>query len=127
MSANAQLSRRERQIVDILYARGGATARDVRDALDDPPTEQAVRRLLQILEEKGHVRRKKVGRENLYVPKLSKKRAGVLALQHTLDTFFSSVLEDALAAHFARRETELSDEEADRLVSLIQQARSEGR
>lgn len=82
------LSRRERQIMDILYSTRGATVMQVVSRLPDPPSDKAVRRLLQILEEKGHVRRNKVGREYRYHPVQSRKQAAKQALQRLLDTFF---------------------------------------
>ena len=88
MSQSSELSRRERQIMDSLYAREGATVAEVRDDLPNPPVNKAVRRMLHILEEKGYVTRGKAGKEYVYRPRETKKRAGVEALRHVLDTFF---------------------------------------
>ena len=96
MAEPSQLSRREREIMDILYALGGATTMEVVGAMKDPPTDKAVRRLLHILVEKGHVRRRQRGREVVYVPKQPKKRAGLKALQHVIDTFFEGALDENL-------------------------------
>lgn len=122
----AKLSRRERQIMDIIYAAGEATVRQVQARLPDPPTDMAVRRMLQILEEKGHLRRRPEGREVVYLPAQSKARAGVRALQHVLDTFFSGAVDEALAAHLASKEP-ASPEQLARMRKLIEQARKEGR
>ena len=127
MKEFASLSRRERQIMDILFAKGGATVMDVCRELPDPPTDMAVRRMMHILEERGHVKRKKQGREFLYIPKTSKQRAGVAALRHVLDTFFAGALDDALSAHLARKESNVSHEQLERILVLLEQARKEGR
>lgn len=127
MSHSAQLSRRERQIMDVLYAKGGATVMEVCKELPDPPTDMSVRRLLHILEEKGHVKRRKRGRGFAYVPKQPKKRAGTKAFQHVLDTFFEGALDEALAAHLAKKESGLTEEQLQRIVRLIKKAREEGR
>ena len=122
----SQLSRRERQIMDIIYAAGEATVRQVQAKLPDPPTDMAVRRMLQILEEKGQLRRRPEGREVVYLPAHSKARAGVKALQHVLNTFFSGAVDEALAAHLATKEA-ASPEQLTRMRKLIDQARKEGR
>jgi predicted transcriptional regulator len=122
----SQLSRRERQIMDIIYAAGEATVRQVQTRLQDPPTDMAVRRMLQILEGKGELRRKPKGREVVYLPAQSKARAGLSALQHVLDTFFSGAVDDALAAHLASK-VSASPEQLARMRKLIEQARKEGR
>ncbi len=127
MTQEVQLSRREREILNILYAQNGATTMEVVGVMADPPTDKAVRRLLHILEEKGHVRRRQRGREVVYVPKRSKKLAGTNALQHVLDTFFGGALDDALAAHLAKKEVSISSDELQRIKRLIDETREEGR
>jgi predicted transcriptional regulator len=127
MSRYRQLSRRERQIMDILYASGGATVMDVWRALPDPPTDMAVRRLLHILEEKEQVKRKKKGREFIYIPKQSKARAGAAALKHVLDTFFVGSLDEAVSSHLASKESNVTAEQLDRIRKLIDRARQQGR
>jgi predicted transcriptional regulator len=122
----SKLSRRERQIMDIIYALGKATVRNVQARLPDPPTDMAVRRMLQILEERGHLRRRAEGREVVYLPAQSKARAGLRALQHVLDTFFSGAVDEALAAHLASKQAP-SLEQLARMRKLIEQARKEGR
>jgi predicted transcriptional regulator len=126
MAKVPQLSRRERQIMDIVYAQGGATVRQIRAALPDPPTDMAVRRMLHILEEKGHLRRRQEGREVVYLAAQSKRRAGLAALRHVLDTFFGGAVDEALAAHLADKEA-VTPEQLARLQDLIKQARQEGR
>ncbi len=128
MANSIHLSRRERQILDVLHAEGRATVALVRSRIPDPPTDMAVRRLLHILEEKGHVKRLgKEGREVVYAPAQSKARAGLQALRHVLDTFFGGAVDEALAAHLTRKDTELTGEQAARIQELIETARKEGR
>jgi predicted transcriptional regulator len=127
MPNSSHLSRRERQIMDIAFARGEATVNQICEALPDPPTPMAVRRMMHILEEKGHLRRRGGGREVVYVPRETRDKAGRTALQRVLETFFAGSLEQALSAHLLSRKTEVTDEERDRLVKLIDEARKEGR
>jgi predicted transcriptional regulator len=122
----SNLSRRERQIMDIIYAAGEATVRQVQAGLPNPPTDMAVRRMLQILEEKGQLRRRPKGREVEYLPAQSKSRVGLSALQHVINTFFSGAVDDALAAHLTSKEA-ASPEQLARMRKLIDQARKEGR
>lgn len=123
-----ELSRRERQIMDIIHGFGEATVRRIQGELPDPPTDMAVRRMLHILEDKGHVRRREgqEGREVVYLAAESRLGAGVNALRHVLNTFFSGSMDQALAAHFADGEG-VKPEELERIQSLIQKAREEGR
>ena len=127
MSRPPELSRRERQIMDAVFALGEATVNKVVETIPDPPTPMAVRRLMHILEEKGHLRRRENGREVMYLPREAKARAGRSAFQRVLATFFGGSLEEALAAHLLSRKDSVSDEECDRLFALIEQARTEGR
>ncbi len=127
MTNDARLSRRERQIMDSLYARDRATVNEVRSDLPDPPTDKAVRRMLEILEEKGIVTRRKRGREYVYRPTQSKKRAGQKALRHLLDTYFEGALDQAFAIHLGASGSDVSDETLERIIQLIQQARKKGR
>ncbi|HZZ74098.1 MAG TPA: BlaI/MecI/CopY family transcriptional regulator [Pirellulales bacterium] len=122
MSEIPQLSRRERQIMDAVHHLGGGTVRAIQAALPDPPTDMAVRRMLHILAEKGLLRRKSSGREVVYLAKQSRRRAGIQALRHVVNTFFGGAVEDALAAHLAQPES-LSVEQLARLEALILQAR----
>ena len=121
------LSRRERQIMDVIYAQGEATAAAVLRGLTDPPSKTAVRTLLRILEEKGHLKHVERGREYVYQPKKPRLRAGRSAFQRVLSTFFDGSLERAVAAHLADSAASLSAEELQRLSDLIQQARKKGK
>ena len=127
MPNSTQLSRRERQIMDILFPLGEATVNQVCQALPDPPTPMAVRRMMHILEEKGYLRRHAQGREVVYAPRETRDKAGRSAFQRVLETFFGGSLEEALAAHLLSRKSKVSNEERDRLVRLIEEARMEGR
>jgi len=109
--------------MDILFALGNATTAQIREAMGDPPTGNAVRTLLQILEDKGHVRRRRQGREYLFSPVLSRARAGFGALQHVLETFFEGSIEKALTSHLTRKYSDLSDDEYKALMLLIEEAR----
>ncbi len=110
--------------MDILFARGEATVRQIQESLEDPPTVMAIRRMLQILEEKGHLKRRQEGREVVYGPRESRKSAGSNALKHVLDTSFSGAIDEALAAHFARKE-EVTPEQLARLQGMIAQAKKQ--
>jgi len=118
------LSRRERQIMDVLFQHGKATAADVRDGMPDAPSYSAVRAQLRILEDKGHVSHEQDGPRYVYRPTLAKDRAKRSALNHLVDTFFNGSAEQAMAALLDDSSTALSDDELDRLQNLIRQARS---
>src|SRR5262245_36414467 len=115
------LSRRERQIMDIVFARGSASAAEIALEMPDPPTNTAVRTLLRILEEKGHLKHAKRGREFVYQPTQPRQRAARSAFHRVLQTFFDGSLEKAVAAHLASGAAKLSAEELQRLETLIQQ------
>jgi predicted transcriptional regulator len=120
------LSRRERQIVDVLYSRGRATAAEVQAALTDPPSYSAVRAMLRILEDKGHVRHEQDGPRYVYLPTVARERAKRTALRHVLQTFFDGSAEEAISALLNQSDTRLSSGELDRLAELIEQARRTG-
>jgi predicted transcriptional regulator len=120
------LSRRERQILDILYERGQATAADVQAALPEPPSYSAVRALLRILEDKGHVRHQQDGPRYVYVPTVARDNAKRSALRHVLKTFFDGSAEQAISALLDESSTSLSGDELDRLARLIDGARRSG-
>ena len=120
------LSRRERQIMDVVYAGGEASAAVVVERLPDPPTRTAVRTLLRILEEKGHLKHRKQGREFIYQPTRARHRAGRSALRGVLATFFEGSLEKAVAAHLADPAAEPTPEELKRLSRLIRDAKKRG-
>lgn len=121
---DSALSRRERQIMDIIYARGKATAAEVLEALPDPPTYSAVRALLRILEEKGHLRHERDGIRYVFAPTRARGQAARSALTQVVQTFFGGSVEQAVATLLASDETQLTDEELDRLGRLIEQARA---
>jgi BlaI family penicillinase repressor len=125
MTTTDPLSRRERQILDILYARGMATAAEVLEALPDPPSYSAVRALLRILEEKGHARHETQGTRYVYLPMVPRERARNSALTRIVQTFFDGSAAQAAAALVDSGS--LSDEELAKLSSLIARARKEGR
>jgi len=120
------LSRRERQILDILYQRGQATAAEVQNALPEPPSYSAVRALLRILEEKGHVRHQQDGPRYMYLPTVARDSAKRSALRHMLRTFFDGSAEQAISALLDENSTQLSPAELDRLARLIEDARRSG-
>ncbi|MCX7050178.1 MAG: BlaI/MecI/CopY family transcriptional regulator [Candidatus Sumerlaeota bacterium] len=122
-----QLTRRERQIMDIIYASSEATATDVLNAMSDAPTRTAVRALIRILEEKGHLKHAQRGREFVYQPIAPRQRAGLSAMRRLLSTFFEGSLEKAVASHLSDPASECSEEELDRLAGLIRKARKERR
>jgi predicted transcriptional regulator len=119
----SSLSRRERQIMDILYERGAATAAEVMAALTDPPSNSAVRSLLRILEEKGHVRHVKKGMRYLYRPIQPRHSAAQSVLKQVLRTFFGGSVEKAVATLLSAPDSRLSEAELDRLAELIARTR----
>jgi predicted transcriptional regulator len=121
------LSRRERQIMDIIYQQGQATAAEVMERLPDPPSYSAVRALLRVLEDKGHLRHEEQGPRYVYLPTLPRDKARSSALKQVVQTFFEGSTEQAVAALLGMSPVALSDEELDRLARLIDQARKEGR
>ena len=121
------MSRRERQIMDIVYARGEASAAGVLAALPDPPSYSAVRALLAILVDKGHLKHRSDKGRYIYVPTRRRAQVGRSALRRVLDTFFEGSLEKAVATLLQGSDAKLSEEELQRLGQLIQQARKEGR
>src|SRR6188474_1344201 len=120
-----RLSRRERQILDILYSRGRATAAEILAALPDPPGYSATRALLRILEEKDHIRHESDGPRYVFLPRVSRQKARVAALKHMLGTFFNGSAADAAAALVDGSAAKLSSEELDQLEALIARARKE--
>ena len=121
------LSRRERQIMEIIYALGSATAVEVLGSMPDPPSKTAVRTFLRILEEKGHLKHAERGREYVYQPIQPRIRAGRSAFRRVLQTFFDGSLEKAVAAHLADASAPLTTDELKRLAKLIQEARNKGK
>ena len=127
MGKERDLSRRERQIMDLLFRKGRATAADVMDGIPDAPSYSAVRALLRILEQKGHVRHEEEGRAYVYMPLVRRDAARQSALSHLLKTFFDNSAEQAVAALLAIKGEKVSDAELDRMSRMIQQAKTEGR
>ena len=127
MPESSELSRRERQIMDAVFALGEATVNQVIDNIPSPPTPMAVRRMMHILEEKGHLRRRESGREVVYLPRQTKEKAGRLAFGKVLETFFGGSLEEELVSHLHSRKDQVSADERQRLIALIEQAQQEGR
>ncbi|MBV8518515.1 MAG: BlaI/MecI/CopY family transcriptional regulator [Acidobacteria bacterium] len=117
-----QLGRRERQIMDVILRRGRATAAEVREDLDDPPTYSSVRGMLRLLEEKGFVRHEWDGPRYVYLPTADPEHVRNSAVRHLLNTFFSNSIESAVAAMLGVAEKPPSEEELKRLGKLIEQA-----
>ena len=121
------LSRRERQIMDIVFAHGEATAIQITKELPDPPCSGAVRTMIRILESRGHLKHYQRGKEFVYQPTAPRKKAAGQALDRVLNVFFGGSLEDAVAAHMAEHSKEISPEQLKRLASLIRKAREQGK
>jgi BlaI family penicillinase repressor len=125
MSADtSQLSRRERQIMDVVYAHGGASATQVFEEMPDPPTRTAVRTFLRILEGKGYVEHRKQGRHFLYRPTRSRGVEGKHALRHVLQTFFDGSLERALGSYLHGAKIDATERK--RLIALLKDAKENG-
>ena len=127
MGKERDLSRRERQIMDLLFRKGRATAAEVMEGIPDAPSYSAVRALLRILEQKGHVRHEEEGRAYVYMPQVRRDAARQSALSHLLKTFFDNSAEQAVAALLAIKGEKMSDAELERMSRMIQQAKTEGR
>lgn len=119
-----ELSRRERQIMDVLFRTGQATVSDVQAAMTDPPSYSAVRAMLRILEEKGHARHEQDGPRYIYKPVVARDRAKRSAMRHLLHTFFDGSHEQAVAALLDEASASISDTELDRLADLIERRRN---
>lgn len=127
MSDLPQLSKRERQIMDIVFAQGEVTASGVMEAMPDALSRAAVRTFLRILEDKGHLQHRLEGREFVFQPTQARTQVGQSAFQRVLDVFFSGSLEQAVAAHLAEKEHGIDPAELEKMASLIRQARKQGR
>jgi predicted transcriptional regulator len=125
--ASDPLSRRERQIMDVVYRVGRVTAAEVLAALPDPPSYSAVRALLRVLEEKGHLRHEQDGPRYVFVPTVAREKARRQALRQLVRTFFDGSTAHTVAALLGAPDAKLTDEDLDRLSRLIDQARAEGR
>jgi predicted transcriptional regulator len=122
MTLPAKLSRREREIMDLVFALNQATLGEILDRMEDPPTRPALRSLLTILETKGHLQHRKSGREFVYAATHEKKGAGRSALRRVLDVFFGGSLQDAVAAHLADPGEKIAPAELAALEKLVAQA-----
>ena len=122
----ATLTRRERQIMDILFRRGRATAEEVMHELSGNPSYSTVRTQLRVLEEKGVVRHDEQGRRFVYVPVVARSTARKSALRHVVETFFDGSIEKVVAALLGGEATRLSDEEFNRIAALVAKARKDG-
>ena len=122
-----QLSRRERQIMDVLYRLQRASAAEIWKAVPKPPTYTAIRTHLTLLEEKGHVKHEKEGARYIYAPVVPREEMGQRAIEGVLKTFFDDSVELVIKALFKRKEARLSPEQVERLEQLIEEARKEGR
>ena len=118
-----ELSRRERQIMDVIFARGEATAAEVAEALPDAPSYSTVRALLRILEEKGHLKHREDGKRYVFLPTEPVEKASRSALKQVVQTFFEGSLASAVAALVDAKDAPVSDEELKRLEAIIKQAR----
>jgi predicted transcriptional regulator len=121
------LARRERQILDILYRRGRATAAEVMEALSGAPNYSTVRTQLRVLEEKGHVRHEDDGQRFVYMPAVPRTAARRSALRHVVDTFFDGSAEQVVAAVLGGEAARLSEKDLARIADLVKKARKEGR
>ena len=127
MGKERDLSRRERQIMDLLFRKGRATAADVMNGIPEAPSYSAVRALLRILEQKGHVRHEEEGRAYVYMPLARRDAVRQTALSHLLKTFFDNSAEQAVAALLAIKGEKMSEAELERMSKLIDAAKKEGR
>ena len=121
--SGSSLSRRERQIMDALYALGRATAAEIRARLDGSPSDSTVRTQLRVLETKGHVRHEEQGLRYVYLPTVPRHSARRSALRHLVDTFFDGSAAKAVAALVGGEGSRVSDEDLDRIARLVEDAR----
>ena len=124
--APPDVSRRERQILDVLYRTGRATVVEIQKSIPNPPSYSAVRTLLRILEEKRHVRHEQDGTRYVYLPRIARDRAKRSAMRHLMNTFFEGSAIQAIAALIDEDSKTLSGEDWQRLADLIERARKEG-
>jgi predicted transcriptional regulator len=124
--SHLDLSRRERQIIDTLFRLGRASAAEVLAQLPDPPSYSAVRALLRILEEKGHVRHEQEGPRYVYMPTVARDSAKRSALRHLVQTFFEGSTAQAISALLDSSSSRMNDAELDRLRRLLEEARKRG-
>ena len=119
------VSRRERQILDALYRAGRATAAEIQEAMPDPPSYSAVRTLLRILEDKGHIKHEQDGTRYVYMPRIARDHAKKSALRHLLNTFFEGSATQAIAALLDEDSSRLTKDDWKRLTAMVERARKE--
>jgi predicted transcriptional regulator len=122
---HSELSRRERQIMDILYQRGRVTAAELMQEMPGEPSDSTVRTQLRVLEAKGHVRHETEGQRYVYMPVVPRHVVRKSALKHVINTFFDGSAEKVVAAMLGPDGTRLSDDELDRIAELVARARAE--
>jgi predicted transcriptional regulator len=125
-STHTTLSRRERQIMDVLYRRGRATAAEVMSELPGEPNYSTVRTQLRVLEDKGHVRHDEEGLRYVYAPAVPRHAARKSALKHLVDTFFDGSAEQVVAAVLGGEASRLSEEDLERIAAMVEEAKKEG-
>jgi BlaI family transcriptional regulator, penicillinase repressor len=126
-TTHTHLSRRERQIMDVVYRLGRATVGEVMEQLSGEPAYSTVRAQLRVLEEKGHLRHEEHGLRYVYLPKLSRTVARQSALKHLIDTFFEGSAGKAVAALLGKEGFTISEDELERISELIEKAKNEER
>lgn len=124
MSDPSKLSRREREIMEVIYRLESATVSQVLEGMQSPPSRTAIRTLLGILENKGHLKHRQAGREYVYTPRKGKQQAGRSMLRNVVDTFFHGSVEKALAAHFTDPSAKMDEDEFRRIEALIKEAKA---
>lgn len=122
----SNLSRRERQIMDIVYAQGKCSAKQVLEEMDDPPSYSAVRALIRILVDKGHLEAQRDGIRYVYQPTKSQKSAGASAMKRALNTFFEGDISQAMAALIQASDANLTDEQIAEIQKRIELSQKEG-
>ena len=127
MPKQEELSRREREMMNIIFARGRATAIEVMEGMADPPSYSAVRATLRVLEQKGHLRHQHDGARYVYLPTSNREKVRLSALDQLLTTFFDGSAANVVATLLERQKANLTDEDLDRISELIDHARKEGR
>lgn len=127
MKKMGHLSRREREIMDIVFARSEASLSQILDDMESPPTRPALRSILTILETKGHLKHRQEGREFIYQPVHSRAKVGQSTLSRVISTFFGGSLSQAVAAYLSDPKTNLKDEEIAELKTFINQARDKSK
>ena len=126
MPKEPKLSRRQREILEVIYACGEASILEIQERLDDAPSTMAIRRMVTLMEEKELLNRRKVGREFLYSPRQAKRHAGANALKHVVNTFFDGSVVDSLASHLGAQSGNLDNAELQEMLDLIEEARAKG-